>query len=120
MKYVLLVDDEENILALFKDELEDQGYGVETASSGKAALELFARRTPDLVILDIRMPDMHGIEVLAGIREQNETVPVVMCTAVRGLKDEYTVWASKVSGYLTKPLDLEELVAKVREVIGEP
>ena len=120
MKRVLLVDDEEHVLTLFKDELNEQGYDVATAASGQAALAEFARQTPDLVVLDIRMPDMHGLEVLEKIREQNETVPVVMCTALRALKDDYTVWASKVAGYLTKPLDLDEFVAKVKEVIGEP
>lgn len=117
MKKILIVDDEKNIRALFRDELEEEGYDIITADGGKEALEKIESDTPDLVILDIRMEDMTGIEVLEQIRRTNETLPVIMCTAVRGLKDDFTIWDSKVSDYITKPVDLEDLKAKVKKAL---
>ena len=117
MKHVLVVDDEENILTLFEDELTDAGYRVTTASTGQQALDSIDEEVPDLVILDIRMPDMHGLEVLSKMRENNKDLPVILCTAVQGLKDDYTVWDARVSAYLTKPIDLDDLVYKVQEVL---
>ncbi|HUU68853.1 MAG TPA: response regulator, partial [Planctomycetota bacterium] len=81
------------------------------------ALQAIKDEVPDLVILDIRMPDMHGLEVLSRIREDHKDLPVIMCTAVHGLKDDYTVWDAQVAGYLTKPIDLDDLVYKVQEVL---
>ena len=117
MKHILVVDDEENILTLFEDELTDAGYRVTTASTGQQALDCLEEETPDLVILDIRMPDMHGLEVLTRIRETHKDLPVILCTAVHGLKDDYTVWDARVAAYLTKPIDLDDLVYKVQEVL---
>ncbi|HUU96102.1 MAG TPA: response regulator [Phycisphaerae bacterium] len=117
MKHILVVDDEENILTLFEDELNDAGYRVTTAGTGEQALQAIKDEVPDLVILDIRMPDMHGLEVLSHIREDHKDLPVIMCTAVHGLKDDYTVWDARVAGYLTKPIDLDDLVYKVQEVL---
>ena len=117
MKHILVVDDEEHILTLFEDELTDAGYRVTTTDSGKGALQCIEGAEPDLVVLDIRMPDMHGLEVLEKIRDNHKDLPVILCTAVHGLKDDYTVWDARVSAYLTKPIDLDDLVYKVQEVL---
>jgi len=119
MKKILVVDDEKNIRILFRDELEDDGYEVDTAESGTEALEKVAENPPDLIVLDIRLADMSGIEVLEEIRKTNEELPVIMCTAVRGLKDDFTIWDSKVSDYITKPVDLEDLKAKIKKALSE-
>lgn len=119
MKHILIVDDEENILTLFEDELTEAGYRVSLADSGAAALDVVEKDAPDLVILDIRMPNMHGVEVLEKIREKHKDLPVIMCTALQGMRDDYTIAQANVAGYLTKPIDLDELRAKVKEVIGE-
>jgi DNA-binding response OmpR family regulator len=119
MKKILVVDDEKNIRTLFRDELEEDGYAVETAETGKQALERIFASPPDLVVLDIRMPDMTGIEVLEALRKTHVELPVIMCTAVRGLKDDFTIWDSRVSDYITKPVDLEDLKAKIRKALGE-
>jgi len=117
MKHILVVDDEDNILTLFEDELTDAGYRVSTADTGEQALDLIEEDVPDLVVLDIRMPDMHGLEVLERIRIKHRDLPVILCTAVHGLKNDYAVWDARVSAYLTKPIDLDDLVYKVQEVL---
>jgi len=118
-KKVLVVDDEKNIRMLFRDELEEAGYEVDLAESGKEALDKIDSSPPDLVILDIRMPDMTGIEVLQALRENHNDLPVIMVTAVRGLKDDFTIWDAEVFAYLTKPVDLDELKEKVKQALGE-
>ena len=119
MKKILVVDDEKNIRTLFRDELEEDGYEVRTASSGREALEEINRELPDLVVLDIRMEDMTGIEVLEQLRKTHKALPVIMCTAVRGLKDDFTIWDAHVSDYITKPVDLEDLKAKIDKALGK-
>jgi DNA-binding response OmpR family regulator len=118
MKRILVVDDEKNIRTLFRDELEEDGYEVETAGSGQDALDKVQQRPPDLIVLDIRMEDMTGLEVLEEIRKTHEDLPVIMCTAVRGLQDDFTVWDSKVSDYITKPVDLDILKDKIKKALG--
>lgn len=119
MSRILIVDDEKNIRALFRDELEDEGYEVEIAGSGREALDKVAAQLPDLVVLDIRMEDMTGLEVLAELRKKysHEQLPVIMCTAVRGLQDDFTIWDAHVSDYITKPVDLEELKSKIKRIL---
>jgi len=116
-KRVLVVDDEKNIRILFQDELEEAGYEVEAAASGREALEMVEDAPFDLLVLDIRMADMTGIEVLQELRQRDIRVPVIMCTAVRGLKDDFTVWDAEVFAYLTKPVDLDDLKQKVSQAL---
>ena len=118
-KKILVVDDEKNIRTLFREELEEVGYEVDVAASGREAIDKYADFKPDLLVLDIRMPDMTGIEVLQAIRQVDSVVPVIMCTAVRGLKDDFTIWEAQISDYITKPVDLEDLKAKVKKALGE-
>lgn len=118
MKKILVVDDEKNIRTLFRDELEEAGYVVDTAGSGQEALEKVSAAVPDLIVLDIRMEDMTGLEVLEQVRREHEKLPVIMCTAVRGLQDDFTVWDSKVSDYITKPVDLEVLKEKIQKAFN--
>ena len=75
------------------------------------------RGAVDVIVTDIRMPDMHGLEVLEKIRDDHKRLQVILCTAVHGLKDDYTVWDARVAAYLTKPIDLDDLVYKVQEVL---
>lgn len=119
MKKILVVDDEKNIRTLFQEELEEEGYEVQTAGSGREAIDRYAEFAPDLLVLDIRMPDMTGIEVLEAIRKVNQTVAVIMCTAVRGLQDDFTIWDAHISDYITKPVDLDDLKAKVKKALAE-
>ncbi len=117
MKRILVVDDEKNIRALFRDELKEAGFEVDTAGSGQEALAMVAKQAPDLIVLDIRMEDMTGLEVLEQVRRNHDKLPVIMCTAVRGLQDDFTVWDSKVSDYITKPVDLDDLKEKIRNAL---
>ena len=81
MKKILVVDDEENIRFLYKEELEEEGFMVELAKNGEEALEKLPLFKPDLITLDIKMPGMGGIETLKRIRETERGLPIILCSA---------------------------------------
>jgi len=112
MKRILVVDDEEGIRQLYKEELEDEGYEVELAERGEEALEKISRAKPDAVILDLKMPGMGGLDVLERIREQDKDLPVIISTAYGEYKSDLTTWAS--DAYIVKSADLTELKRVIR------
>jgi DNA-binding response OmpR family regulator len=116
MKRIMVVDDEENIRFLYKEELEDEGFLVELAKNGEEALEKLPDFKPDLITLDIKMPGMNGIEVLKRIREQDRELPIVLCSAYGEYKQDFTTWAS--DAYVVKCADLTELKTTIRRLLG--
>jgi len=112
----MVVDDEENIRFLYKEELEDEGFSVELAKNGEEALEKLPDFKPDLITLDIKMPGMNGIEVLKHIREQDRELPIVLCSAYGEYKQDFTTWAS--DAYVVKCADLTELKTTIRRLLG--
>jgi DNA-binding NtrC family response regulator len=119
MAKILVVDDEPNIRRLFRDELEEEGHKIEQAGDGAEALAEVERTNCDLVILDLRMPEMNGLECLEKIRERRPGLPVIVCTAVRGVESDYELWSSHVSAILSKPVDLELLKTEIDKVLAE-
>lgn len=113
---ILVVDDEKNILKLYKAELEDEGYEVITANSGKEAIERFEKDTPDLVTLDILMPDIDGIRVLRQMKEMRPNVPVIMLTAY-DYRDDFSVWVS--DAYVVKSSDLTSLKSAIKQIFDK-
>jgi two-component system response regulator (stage 0 sporulation protein F) len=113
MKKILVADDEMSIRLLYSEELREEGYEVFTAANGKEALEVVAKETLDLIILDIKMPELSGIEVLRQIKEQHPDLPVLLSSAYSEYKQDFGTWASEE--YLVKSSDLEDLKAAVRK-----
>jgi len=116
MKRILVVDDEESIRLLYKEELEEEGFAVEVARDGFEALEQLPLFKPDLITLDIKMPGLNGIETLKRIRETERQVPIVMCSAYGEYKQDLTTWAS--DAYVVKCADLTELKTTIRRLLG--
>ena len=114
---LLIVDDEEGIRLLYKEELEEEGYDTEIASSGEEALEKLKDTKVDLVLLDIKMPGMDGGEVLRRVKEKWKTLPVILCTAYPHYKQEFGTWAS--DAYVVKSSDLKELKAKIKDILKD-
>jgi len=114
---ILVVDDDKRIQLLYQAELEEEGYEVFIAGSGTEALEKFQSIAPDLVTLDILMPDIDGIQVLRKMKEHNPQLPVIMSTAY-DYRDDFAVWASEA--YLVKSSDLAELKSTIKKLIGGP
>ncbi|MGQ9628866.1 MAG: response regulator [bacterium] len=115
-KTILVVDDEESIRLLYKEELSEMGYNVIVASTGEEALEKLSAGGIDLVTLDIKMPGIDGLEVLSRIRERDDNLPIILCTAFGTYKQDLAAWGS--DEYVVKSSDLEELKSKVQKLIG--
>jgi CheY-like chemotaxis protein len=116
MKKILVVDDEESIRFLYKEELEEEGYLVECAQNGEEALERLSIFKPDLISLDIKMPVMDGIEALKRIREKERQLPIILCSAYGEYKQDLTTWAS--DAYVVKCADLTAFKFTIRKLLG--
>jgi two-component system, OmpR family, KDP operon response regulator KdpE len=110
---VLVVDDEPGILRAVQTNLGRHDYRVETAGTGQTALDVYNRIRPDLVLLDLGLPDMDGLDVLRAIRERAST-PVVVLSAREAERDKVTALDLGADDYLTKPFGVNELLARVR------
>jgi DNA-binding response OmpR family regulator len=110
---ILIVDDDQNILRLYKEELEEEGYLIVTASNGQEAMERFEKEDPDLVTLDILLPDVDGIKLLRQMKEKKPRLPIIMSTAY-DYRDDFAVWASEA--YIVKSSDLTELKATIKKL----
>ena len=119
-KKIMIVDDEENILELVKVLLEQEGFEVLTASSGKECLEKLKKVKPDLILLDIMMPGMTGREVLEKIRENPKTkhLKVAFLTVVRYSEISKKEFKNlNVLDYITKPFDNKDLIRRVKKLV---
>jgi two-component system, OmpR family, alkaline phosphatase synthesis response regulator PhoP len=116
MKTILVVDDEPKIAALARDYLEHAGYAVVVASNGRAALDAVGRSHPDLVVLDLGLPELDGLDVTREIR-RDSTLPIVMLTARDDEIDKLLGLELGADDYLTKPFSPRELVARVKAVL---
>lgn len=111
-KRILLVDDEEGIQLLYREEFEEEGFEVVSAYNGDEALALFREQTFDLIILDINMPGMNGIEVLRRMKEIDPHLPVILSSAYQEYKQDIGSWASEE--YIVKSSNLDDLKSAVR------
>ncbi len=117
MATILVVEDDKNQRLLYEQELKLEGYEVVTASDGKDALERIQEQLPDLIIMDINMPKMDGIETMGKILGKNKEIPVIINTAYSNYKDNFMSWAA--DAYVVKSSDLLELKNTVKEVLAK-
>jgi len=114
-KKILVVEDEESLRLLYEEELEAEGYEVLTAGNGREAIQQLEKGKPDLIILDIVMPVMDGIEALGRIVGKERKIPIILNTSYSGYRQDFMSWAA--DAYVTKSDDLTELKNKVRELL---
>ena len=113
MARILIVEDEEKIARFVTLELEHEGYQVEHAADGRTAVDLALKRDYDLILLDVLLPQLNGMEVLRRIRKHKD-VPVIMVTARDAVMDKVAGLDAGADDYLTKPFAIEELFARIR------
>lgn len=116
MERILIIEDEEKIARFVELELQYEGYEVEKAFNGRDGLELASTRPFDLVLLDILLPQLNGIEVLRRLRRVSE-VPVIMLTARDAVVDKVAGLDGGADDYITKPFAIEELLARIRAAL---
>jgi DNA-binding response OmpR family regulator len=115
MPKILVVDDEDNFLKLYQMELGAEGYEVSVASSGEAALKSLDDKMPDLVVLDVKMVGMDGLETLLELKQRKKGLPVILNTAYSIYKNNFQSWLAE--DYVVKSMDLGELKQKIRELL---
>lgn len=116
MARVLVVEDERNIADFIRRGLIYKGYEVEVATSGEDALASARRRLPDIVVLDLMLPDIDGVEVCRHLRDADD-VPIIMLTARDAVQDKVEGLESGADDYMTKPFEFDELLARIRAVL---
>ncbi len=114
-KKILVVEDEEGLRLLYEEELKAEGYEVLTAGNGREAIEQLETGKPDLVLLDIVMPVMDGMEALGRIVSKERKIPIILNTSYSGYREDFMSWAA--DAYVTKSDDLTELKKKIRELL---
>jgi CheY-like chemotaxis protein len=115
MEKVLCVDDDLSLLRLYEEELAEEGYEVVLAKDGKEAIARFEKESPQVVVMDIRMPVMDGIEALTNLLGRDRQVPVILNTAYPQYRENFMTWGAEA--YVIKSSDLTELKQKIREVL---
>jgi two-component system OmpR family response regulator len=114
---ILVVDDEPNIAEVVTMALRYQGFGVQTAGTGREAIAAVADFKPHLLVLDVMLPDMEGFEVAQRLGAQRAQVPIVFLTARDATEDKIRGLTTGGDDYVTKPFSLEELVARIRAIL---
>jgi two-component system, OmpR family, KDP operon response regulator KdpE len=113
---VLVVDDEPQIVRALRINLRARGYDVDAAPDGRTALELAARRHPDVIVLDLGLPDMEGAEVIRGLRGWT-SVPIIVLTARHASEEKVETLDVGADDYVTKPFGMDELLARLRAAV---
>ena len=113
---ILIVEDEETQRSLLAGLLRKEGYFVEEAGDGARAIELFRIKTIDLVLLDFKLPDMDGLTILKSVKEINPEAEIIMITAFGSIENAVNALKSGASEYLTKPIDLDDLLFKIKKI----
>jgi two-component system, response regulator, stage 0 sporulation protein F len=116
MKRILIVEDEQDQRELYAAELEDEGYEVHQAENGEIAIKMVEKNKFDLVVLDIRMPEMDGIDALGKIISVEKKLPVIIYTAYSNYKSNFMTWTA--NAYLTKSSNLNELKNTIKDILN--
>lgn len=117
MERILVIEDEPDMLMGLKDNLEFEGYRVITAQTAREALSAVAKHSPDLIVLDIMLPDMDGFDVCKEIRARGVSAPIIMLTAKSGELDKILGLELGADDYVTKPFSVRELLARIKAVL---
>ncbi|GGQ46789.1 two-component system KDP operon response regulator KdpE [Actinomadura coerulea] len=116
MTRVLLVEDEEQLVRALRINLRTRGYEVDTAPDGRTALDLAARHRPDVVVLDLGLPDMDGVEVIQGLRGWLNA-PIIVLSARHASQEKVRALDTGADDYVTKPFGMDELLARLRAAV---
>ncbi len=115
MSKILVVDDESSIRLLYSEELTDEGYEVETAGTAAEATDMLLGGEYDLMVLDIKLKNESGLDLLQKIVRERHNLPVILCTAFSCYKDDFSAWLA--DGYVVKSSNLKELKEEIRKVL---
>lgn len=120
-KKILIVEDNPQIVKILEIRLQGKGYATMTAMDGAAGLNLAKTESPDLIVLDIELPELNGFTICSILKanEEYRHIPIIMLTARTGKNDRVFDDDYKPDAFMTKPFDAKELMAKISELLGE-
>lgn len=116
MPKILVIEDERNLRTLYKSDLERDGYQVVTAGTAPEGIALVESENPDLVVMDIRLPGMDGLEAMAKVLDRHPKLPVVLNSAYSSYQENFMSWSA--DAYVVKSSDTDELRARVRDLLA--
>jgi len=116
MAKILVIEDEKNLRVLYQQDFERDGFDVVTAANATEGLQLVEAEAPDLVVMDIRLPGMDGLEAMSRLLDRNPKIPVVLNSAYSSYKDSFMSWAA--DAYVVKSADTGELRTRVKELLA--
>ncbi len=120
MAKLLLVEDDENLVSELKDLLNEEGHVVDISDNGISAREMLTNFVYELVVLDVNIPEMNGIDLCGWFRENGGVAPVLMLTGMSSISDKERGLDSGADDYMTKPFSARELMARVRALLRRP
>ena len=115
---ILLAEDEESSRFLYYEELSEEGYRVLTAENGFHVLGTLEDQKVDLLMTDVKMPDMHALEMIPRVREEHPDLPIIVVSAFRGLENEFGITGFNIESFFVKPVDMNAVKEKIREVLS--
>ena len=114
---ILWAEDEESARLLYFEELSDEGYWVFTAENGLQALGMLEDEKIDLLITDIKMPDMHAMELIPRVRAEYPQLPILVVSAFKGMEDDFALKGFNIDGFLSKPVNMDVLKMWVKNIL---
>jgi DNA-binding NtrC family response regulator len=116
---ILVAEDEEASRLLYFEELSDEGYRVITAENGLQVLGTLEDEKVDLLMTDVKMPDMHALEMIPRVREEHPALPILVASAFKAMEEDFTLKEFNISGFFAKPVNMEGLKKKIRQILAE-
>jgi len=120
MKHVIVVDDEQDMVTSVSEALRAEGYRVSGFTSAARAQEVMATDAPDLMTMDLHMPNVNGIELLRAVRRRFPKLPIIVCSGLSAYKNDPDIVLNNVAAFLDKPVDFAQLASTVRKILGAP
>ena len=116
---ILVAEDEEASRLLYLEELSEEGYNVILAENGLQVLGALEDRPVDLLMTDIKMPDMHAMEMIPRVREDHPGLPILVASAFKGMENDFTLKGFNISGFFPKPVNMDALKAQIRQILAD-
>ena len=117
---ILLAEDEAASRFLYTEELSEAGYRVLTAENGLQALGILEDEKVDLLMTDIKMPDMHAMEMIPLVRADHPHLPILVASAFKGMEDDFNLKGFQISGFFAKPVNMDALKLKIQQLLAAP
>jgi two-component system response regulator (stage 0 sporulation protein F) len=117
MPKILVIEDEKNLRLLYKQDLEKDGFEVVTAANAPEGLAMVESEKPDLIVMDIRLPGMDGLEAMSHVLDKHPRLPVVLNSAYSSYKDSFMSWSA--DAYVVKSADTDELRTRIKELLAQ-